>query len=196
MDSPYKHNKPTAPPPPAAIGFKITTETHTNPPDYEAAMAKSTTVVHALVESATGGSTANTTITKTVSDHSSSDGWQKVSKSDDNDSDSDEVPQEKKFKRPNTIVNQEQDDKWVKITMKIPGLKVKYITHSAKNGRVLTQEYNRNKVSCTFVVNEDRADRKQVYKYESREPLKMNIQEEGSHFKFAENTVKWRIKKA
>ena len=81
------------------------------------------------------------------------------------------------------VVNQESDDKFVKITMKIPGLKVKFLTKSPKNGRVLKYEYNRSKVSVTLVLNEDRADRKQTYVYESREPLKMNIQEEGSYFK-------------
>lgn len=195
MDSPYKHNKPTAPPPPGLITNSKSNDTQNQPPDYASAMAKSTTVVHSLIENTVGGASANTVVTKTVSDHDSNDGWEKI-KNDNDDSDTEGDKPEKKVKKPNTIVNQEQNDKFVKITMKIPGLKVKYITHNPKNGRVLSQEYNRNKVKCTFVLNEDRADRKQVYQYESREPLKMNIKEEGSYFKFADDTVKWRIKKA
>lgn len=192
MDSPYKHNKPTAPPPPKSAE---------NPPDYASATSKSQTVVHTLIEGACGGM-ADTVVTKTVTDHSNSNssdiGWTKYKddiNGSDNEDDNTQVT-EKNYKKPNTIVNEKQNDKFVKLTMKIPGLKVKYITHAPRNGRIISKEYKRNKVSLTFVLNEDHDDKKQIYKYENREPFKMNIQEEGSYFKFAEDTVKWRIKKA
>lgn len=47
----------------------------------------------------------------------------------------------------------------------------------------------------TFELNENESDKK-VYKYESRGPLAMNIQEEGSYIKYDKDTLKWRIKKA
>jgi hypothetical protein len=185
---PSHKKKPTAPAPPA--GFLQHPDQQ--PPDYNSVTKPTrTSVSSAVVEAACPGAksaaSATSTLTKTVSDHGDSpvlepadaDGWQKF-KSDEAEVATTSADAE--FKKPNSILNQDGDRKFVKITMKIPGLKVRFLTHSPSNGRLVSAVYNRNRVSMTFVLNEKRSDAR-TYKYESREPLKMNVSEKGSYFK-------------
>jgi len=214
-------NKPTAPPPPSSQTKdnhnQIVPENNQNnnppPPDYDSATQNHETVVHCLVSEAMGGAVAKSTITKTVSDHSdedlknnlkknagnkNNDGWQKYEKNDSDDSENNEeivADIDRDFKKPNTIVDENSSSKFIKLNIKIPGLTTKFITHKPKNGRIISSEYKINKVALTFILNENRSD-KQTYKYWTKQPFKNNIVEEGSYFKYADNCIKWRVKKA
>ncbi len=184
-----QHNKPTAPAPPA--GFYKNLDLEQQPPDYNSVTqpkptrTTTTTIVetHPVSPQSKTAVTATTTLTKTVSDHSekSNDGWTSFNKNDDQD-EAVGAEEEPSFRKPNSILSQDDDRKFVKILIKIPGLRIHFLTRKPTNGRLIKAEYNRNKVSMTFVLNEKRSDAK-TFKYESRDALKVNVIEKGSYFK-------------
>ena len=114
--SPYKHNKPTAPPPPgSSVQAKAPYPVTENPPDYAAATT-SQIVQRTLVSGVMGIASADTVITKSVVDKkadttgkrgSKDDGWTRVTdhshaNDDSDDEDAPTASDKPKFKKPNT----------------------------------------------------------------------------------------------
>lgn len=112
--SPYKHNKPTAPPPPGSSA-KAPHPVTESPPNYAAATS-SQIVQRTLVSGVMGTASADTVITKSLVDKKSDttgkrsskdDGWISVTNhgNADDDSEDEDVPaasDKPKFKKPNT----------------------------------------------------------------------------------------------
>lgn len=205
----HKHNKPTAPPPPTS------TKPSDNPPSYDSVnTTKQNSVISTLIQAAcvggnnngsnndNSGATAETIVTKTVSDHSihdtnlgtleqDDDGWMKVKGS--NDHSNNEVKRDSR--KPATSVILDKD--YILVAMTVPGLKLKKFSlrKTPTNCSITKSEFiNHNTVRIEFVLSGRSGDI--VYKYDNVDrPFKSDVTEEGSVIKFDVDKIRWKIRK-